>query len=737
MRSLKLLILFSSLLIFFATASFAEDIEALEGRSLLKAFRELHGRVEKSAYETRKKELEKASEKIEQTITSIEEKETEVAVAEPNKEISAVVTETPVQSVEKTDSALVTKAVRAVSSDRLLLLIPEGSLFVLRVNNFEYTINQLDQFLAGVSPMPLGLSMQVRMSLAGVLGSPDLKGVNMNGSFVVFALPPSTEVESDAQANPLFFLLLPITDYKTFVSENTNVSEPNSEGLSEISVGGAPVFLAKRILNFILIAPREQKDMIVSIADSIAAGGRGLAAAIEDAPAKDASAKPIWFYVNTQLASGLVGESYSAQLDSAAALSGGIIPPQMIIEGEKNLKGLRFVSIAIQPKPQVLNAAITFGALQGTETAAKLAADSPAMLDFIKLTGAVKPADAGEKLAEISSLLPTAKDADFIGTFNLMKLIEAAAAGTGTSEPQTAPQAEGGLAFVIKCDKDQLTADIALPKEYLAEVMMAALAQTQVGTFDTGTSGEISFEQGEDITKIEVPVSAEAGTVIALTRKVDFPQMFGKQNDGSYVLPLLTRLPMPVVAVTGGELKTAVGEDGKDLLPPGQWSRQLNFLELAEDGKTVSFGVEVLYPNDQIKVLKELTGSLTYLTSSGTKTVDSGSIDFKVGASIKGIGAVIRSLADSQLYQGGTDLVIQVNMPPEAVLSAKIYSQDGKQLDARKTSWNRVRESSEVTFTVPGKMPPSGRIVLELGENVRENKIDFKSKDISLAIEKK
>jgi len=475
MRSLKLLSLFSGLLIFFATASFAEDIEALEGRSLLKAFRELHGRVEKSAYETRKKELEKASEKIEQTITSIEEKETEVAVAEPNKEISAVVTETPVQSVEKTDSALVTKAVKAVIGDRLLLLIPEGSLFVLRVNNFEYTINQLDQFLAGVSPMPLGLSMQVRTSLAGVLGSPDLKGVNMNGSFVVFALPPSTGIESDAQADPLFFLLLPITDYKTFVGENANISEPDSEGLSEISVGGSPAFLAKRILNFILIAPHEQKDMIVSIADSIAAGGKGLAAALEDAPAKDASAKPIWIYVNTQRASEATGESLSAQIGNAAALSGGMMQPQMIIEGEKNLKELRFVSIAIQPKPQVLNAAITFGALQGTETAAKLAADSPAMLDFIKLTGAVKPADAGEKLAEISSLLPTAKDADFIGTFNLMKLIEAAAAGTGTSEPQTAPQAEGGLAFAIKCDKDQLTADIALPKEYLAEVMMTAL----------------------------------------------------------------------------------------------------------------------------------------------------------------------------------------------------------------------------------------------------------------------
>ncbi len=77
------------------------------------------------------------------------------------------------------------------ADDQLLKMIPAESLFCIRVNHFEYTLSQIDQFVAGVSPMPMGLSILARMQLAKVLGSPELNGVNMNGSFVIFgAIPP-------------------------------------------------------------------------------------------------------------------------------------------------------------------------------------------------------------------------------------------------------------------------------------------------------------------------------------------------------------------------------------------------------------------------------------------------------------------------------------------------------------------------------------------------------------------
>ena len=66
------------------------------------------------------------------------------------------------------------------SDDPLLKILPAESLFCLRVNHLEHTIGQVDQFLVGVSPMPMGISLLARMQLANVLGSPELNGVDID-----------------------------------------------------------------------------------------------------------------------------------------------------------------------------------------------------------------------------------------------------------------------------------------------------------------------------------------------------------------------------------------------------------------------------------------------------------------------------------------------------------------------------------------------------------------------------
>jgi hypothetical protein len=48
-----------------------------------------------------------------------------------------------------------TLCAQSPADNELLKMIPAKSLFCIRVNNFDYTLNQIDQFLAGVSPMPM------------------------------------------------------------------------------------------------------------------------------------------------------------------------------------------------------------------------------------------------------------------------------------------------------------------------------------------------------------------------------------------------------------------------------------------------------------------------------------------------------------------------------------------------------------------------------------------------------
>jgi hypothetical protein len=112
-------------------------------------------------------------------------------------------------------------AVEQVAGD-LLELVPAKSLFCVFVNNFDYTLGMVDQFLAGLSPVPAGATMGARMQLAGFLGDPAFSGVNTTGNFAVFGVVSGDEFESGAMENMFMGLLVPVPDFAAFVSGNAN-----------------------------------------------------------------------------------------------------------------------------------------------------------------------------------------------------------------------------------------------------------------------------------------------------------------------------------------------------------------------------------------------------------------------------------------------------------------------------------------------------------------------------------
>ena len=102
----------------------------------------------------------------------------------------------------------------------LLGMLPAESLFCVRVNNLENSLGQIDQFLTGISPMPMFLSMTVRGQLAKLLGSPELTGLNMSGNFALFAVTTAGESTAPKQSGMFIAVLAPVTDYKQFIDGN-------------------------------------------------------------------------------------------------------------------------------------------------------------------------------------------------------------------------------------------------------------------------------------------------------------------------------------------------------------------------------------------------------------------------------------------------------------------------------------------------------------------------------------
>jgi hypothetical protein len=194
-------------------------------------------------------------------------------------------------------------AFSAESSDELLGLIPAESVLTVRLNNFDLTLGQLDTYLAGVSPVPMGLSVMARMRFAQILGSPELKGVNTRGNFAAYA------VAKPGQMEPAINVLVPVSDYAEFVSGNPNVGEPDANGISKVTMNGQALAVVKKVGNYAVFAKAGDPGKL--------SVDKGLGNII-DADERDlAVKKPIWAYANVQKVGEVYGEMAVEQLEKS------------------------------------------------------------------------------------------------------------------------------------------------------------------------------------------------------------------------------------------------------------------------------------------------------------------------------------------------------------------------------------------------------------------------------------
>ncbi|HUS74062.1 MAG TPA: hypothetical protein VMY06_13465, partial [Sedimentisphaerales bacterium] len=208
--------------------------------------------------------------------------------------------------------------------DELLQILPAESLFCVRVNNFDYTFGIVDQFLTGVSPMPMGVSMLVRMQFAKMLGSPELNGVNMEGSFTIFGVTQAGKPPGPKPSDMFIGVLIPITDYKQFIDGNPNLSPPDAEGVSKKTSGEFSGMLIKQVGNYALMGP-DESGTFGAIATSIWAGrSSGLGSVLDAAEVQRAMKEPLWVYGNIQQVSKSFGPLLFGRLEQMKKMMKGM-----------------------------------------------------------------------------------------------------------------------------------------------------------------------------------------------------------------------------------------------------------------------------------------------------------------------------------------------------------------------------------------------------------------------------
>ena len=272
--------------------------------------------------------------------------------------------------------------------DELLQIMPAESLFCVRVNNLDQTLGTIDQFLVGVSPTPMPVSMLVRMQLAKVLGSAELKGVNMGGSLALFGVISAGEAPGPKPSDMFIGALVPITDYKQFIDGNPNLSPPDENGISKNTSSMFGGMLIKQVGNYALIGPSES-GTFAATAKLISVESAKLGSVLDAVEAQRAAKEPLWLYGNIQQVSRSFGPLLFVQLEQMKKMVKGMESKQQGSMGpvvkimdmyvtifETMMKETKSLSLAVRPRPNACNLSIGVSAVPGTGMGNMFATDT-------------------------------------------------------------------------------------------------------------------------------------------------------------------------------------------------------------------------------------------------------------------------------------------------------------------------------------------------------------------------
>ncbi|MCF7973721.1 MAG: hypothetical protein K9N55_07890 [Phycisphaerae bacterium] len=281
--------------------------------------------------------------------------------------------------------------------------IPAESLAVVRVNQLDNTLGQVDKFLTGISPM--GVAMPIHAQLGQALGSTELNGVDMNGSFALFAVAPEASTQEGGLPPVYPGVLIPVSDYDKFISGNVNLGAPDDHGVSAVSgpgsrSGGTPWLISIKAGNYALLTLGKlypqilQYQEMMGIAPGTSASMAVLAGRLGAEDTAISRQAPVWIYGNVAQASSLykpmVMEKFGQFKDMIADkvkedsespimdmvpifdMYGSIL--EMILDQTTH------VSLVIDPQPDVLRLSKTISAVPGSDLAGMLAKDNSAGL---------------------------------------------------------------------------------------------------------------------------------------------------------------------------------------------------------------------------------------------------------------------------------------------------------------------------------------------------------------------
>ena len=204
-------------------------------------------------------------------------------------------------------------------------------------------------------------------------------------------------------------------------------------------------------------------------------------------------------------------------------------------------------------------------------------------------------------------------------------------------------------------------------------------------------------------------------------------------QEPGYTLSVLGKFSGSVLDVTDeSKVEKAVAGDGSDLLPDSDFKKRINNPKLSEDKSSVLFEIDLVRPGDDVKSIREISGTIQYKVSSGTKEVELGLAALKAGEKGKQLGAEIVGIKDGWKKGESKEMEIKLKIDPEGIQELVLV--DG----AKRIVLNKRGHSSfgggPTTFTYEAEkgFPENGKLVAVVHDGVEIFDIPFKLENLSL-----
>ncbi len=290
--------------------------------------------------------------------------------------------------------------IQAQVNDQALKYVPDNALFCVRINNVNNSLAQLDQFISGV--YPITTSTLVKGLLPGLLGSPELAGLNMDGSITMFGaiLNSQGSQSSDAGNNTVDMyailnnqgpkpsdtinifpgILVPVSNYQEFINGIANKTPADVNGI--VKLPSLQNILMTQLGNYALMTWNTNYDNLLAYKKT-ASQTSSLSDKLDFSEAKQATSESIWIYGNIELAAKTFGPMLTTAINglksSLAGMPGDVtgmdeaqlqnIMNMYVSMLDTVLKEVKTVSLSINPTQNSLNITHVINTVPGTKMA--------------------------------------------------------------------------------------------------------------------------------------------------------------------------------------------------------------------------------------------------------------------------------------------------------------------------------------------------------------------------------